>query len=104
VAAGAAVLPKGVLGALKMRRMMVAVPLRQHLDRHAEEARRLPCVDARLHQPSGRCVPQDVRRHIRAETGIRHRIVEGLSDIGDRLPIPFDGEPLPVSFLASQVR
>jgi hypothetical protein len=37
----AAVLPKGVLGALQVGRMMMAVPLRQHLDRHSEEARRL---------------------------------------------------------------
>jgi hypothetical protein len=104
VAAGAAVLPKGVPGALQVGRMMMAVPLRQHLDRHAEEARRLPCVDPRLHQTGGCGVPQDVRRHIGAEACIRHRISEGLTDIGDRLPIPFDGKPLSATFPAPQVR
>ena len=49
--------------------MMVAVDLVEHLDAHAEKARRLPFVDAGLHQPRRCRVAQRMRRQISGKSG-----------------------------------
>lgn len=44
-------------------RVMVTVDLLHHIDRHPDQARRLPWIDASLQHPGHRGVPQHMRRH-----------------------------------------
>jgi len=88
---------EGSPGAGKMVRVVVAVPVRQHLDRHAEIAGGLPCVSALLHQPGRGSVAERVRRHVGAKTCIPDGRRKPLPNRLDGLSIPLDAEALPAS-------
>jgi hypothetical protein len=49
--------------------MMVSVHAIEHLDRHSEKAGRFPFVDAGLHEPGRRGVPQGVRHDLALNAG-----------------------------------
>jgi hypothetical protein len=56
--------------------MVMTINAIQHLDRHAEKARRFPFVDAVLHQPGRRGVPQRVRTDPSSHLGQAQRGLE----------------------------
>jgi hypothetical protein len=87
-----------------MIRMMVAVALQQHLDRHAEKAGCLPRICSALHQPSRCGVPEHVRRDIRPKTGVAHSVGKRFFNGFHGLAIPFDDEALSAPPPAAQVR
>jgi hypothetical protein len=88
----------------QMIRMMVAVALEQHLDRHTEKARSLPRTGSALHQPGRSGVPEHVRGDIRSKTSVGDGVGERLFNGFDGPAIPFDNEALPGSFPTSQMR
>ena len=55
-------------------------------DRHSDQTRLLPGINACLQHPGHRGVPQHVRRHPR-ERGPRHRVPERVLDAGDRAAV-----------------
>ena len=85
-------------------RMMVAVSLEQHLERHAEKARGLPRTRSALHQPRRSGVPQHVRSHVRAETRVSYYVRERLLDCLHRLSIPLHHETLSGFLPTTQMR
>ena len=91
----------GAGGAGEMIRMMVPIARRQHLDRHPEEACRLPHIRAGLHEPRSCCVAQGVRDDIVAKSSILHGAGKSFADALYRLPIPLDGKPLSLAFPAA---
>jgi hypothetical protein len=90
--------------------MVMAIDALHHLDRHPEEARCLPEVDAGLHQPCRCGVPQDVRRDALADTGRGHRAAEALAHRAHRLAVPLDhrvlgdAEALPAPQVSQKAR
>jgi hypothetical protein len=82
------------LGTSQVIGVMVAIALRQHLDRHSEIAGGLPHVGGGLHEPRRRRMAQNVRRDIPSQASI--------SDVGESLVhalhgavVPLNGEALP---------
>ena len=64
-------------------RMVMAIDLLNHLDRHPDKTRRLPRVDAILQHPGDRGVPEHVRRHP-GELGPRRGVPERVLDPRNR--------------------
>jgi hypothetical protein len=60
-----------------MIRMMMAVDSVQHLNAHPEKSRRLPLIDARLHEPSRRGVAQCMRSDFSVKLGLSNSALEG---------------------------
>src|SRR5215470_7133353 len=78
----------------QMIRLMMAVNAVQHLDAHAEKSRRLPFVDARLHEPSRCRVPQGVW----SDFAVQLRLLDGALE--GRL-YGFDGLSVPLNEMAA---
>src|SRR6516164_3360345 len=70
--------------------MMVSVTVLELLDGHSEEARRIPEIDAGLHQPGRASVSQDVGRHIGTDPGRSHGRLEALTHALHRLAVPLN--------------
>ena len=83
--------------------MMVAITLRQHLDRHAEIAGGFPSVGALLHQPCRGSVAEGVGCHVWPKASVLDGRSEPLPDRPNRLAIPLNAEALPAPFPAPKV-
>ena len=70
-----------IRNAALMVRMMVAIDLDQHLDRHAEVARELPRTRAVLHGSGRAGVAQHMRRLLLGEADALAGALEGLADL-----------------------
>jgi hypothetical protein len=89
-----AVRPEGIARTLQVRRVVMAISLRQHLDRHTKITGCFPWIDTSLHQPSCSSVPKDMRGYITTEPSVLHCARERFLDPYNRLPVPFHSKTL----------
>jgi hypothetical protein len=73
-----------------MLRVVVTADPVEHLNRHTEKASRFPFVDASLHEPRCRGVPQRMRCHVGTEAGELCCTLKGGLDRFNWLAIPLD--------------